>query len=528
MTADRPVGREAGLLVPLFSLPSSRSWGIGEIADIEPVAAWLAHARQSILQLLPINEMAPGQTSPYSAISAMAIDPLFISLHALEDFTALGGEDTLEADARRSLEAARASRAIDYGRVRALKHAALVAAFARFRDGEWRRRARRADELRDFIDEQRWWLDDYALFRALHAAQGERSWTGWVAPLRNREPDALAAARRDFADEILFRQYLQWIADRQWREARRRAGAVALFGDLPFMVDLDSADVWAQQPDFDLEGSVGVPPDAFSVTGQDWGLPPYRWDIVRKENFAWLAARARRAADLYDGYRIDHVVGFYRTYVRPLDGRPAYFTPADEPSQVALGEEVLRVFGATGARIIAEDLGTVPDFVRDSLERLGIPGYKVLRWERAWSVEGRPFHAPPSYPRVSVATTGTHDTEPLVVWWERASADDRRQIARILSVVRRAPGELDRAADFQTVRDVLLHTLFDAGSDILILPVQDVFGWRDRINEPATISERNWTFRLPWFTDRLEDAPEARERAAALWHLSERSDRGLT
>src|SRR6185312_1751449 len=131
-----------------------------------------------------------------------------------------------------------------------------------------------------------------------------------------------------------------------------------LFGDLPFMVDSDSADVWARQADFRLDASVGVPPDAFSATGQDWGMPVYRWDVMAAEDYRWLHERARRNADLYDGYRVDHLVGFYRTYGRPRDGGAPFFTPSDEAHQVALGETVLRIFGDAGAEIIAEDLGT--------------------------------------------------------------------------------------------------------------------------------------------------------------------------
>ena len=136
----------------------------------------------------------------------------------------------------------------------------------------------------------------------------------------------------------------------QWRQAREQAHGVALFGDLPFMVDGDSADVWARQDQFRLDVSLGAPPDAFSATGQDWGMPVYRWDVIARDDFRWLRERARRSADLFDGYRVDHLVGFYRTYGRPRDGGEPFFTPADEPEQVALGERVLAVFREAGAR----------------------------------------------------------------------------------------------------------------------------------------------------------------------------------
>src|SRR5688572_4154226 len=227
--------RRAGILVPLFSIPSSNSWGIGEIGDIPVFAKWLRAAGQGILQLLPINEMPPGERSPYSALSAMAIDPQFISLGQVEDFIALGGEPRLEPDVRARLDRARAARTVDYETVRELKQAALRRSFARFAETEWNGGTAREAALRQYIKDEAAWLDDYALFRALHARHDERSWLEWPAPLRDRDPAALAQARADLADDILYRQYLQWLAQGQWKAARETARGVVLFGDLPFM-----------------------------------------------------------------------------------------------------------------------------------------------------------------------------------------------------------------------------------------------------------------------------------------------------
>jgi 4-alpha-glucanotransferase len=522
--------RRSGILVPLFSLASTRSWGIGEIGDLHAMTAWLASARQRLLQLLPINEMPPGESSPYSALSAMAIDPQFISIAPLEDFDAIGGEAALETDLRGQLDALRFARKIEYGIVRPLKLAVLRRAFSHFRDREWSGGTRRGAAFRAFIQQESWWLDDYALFRALHAKFEERAWTDWPGPLRTREPGALDAARAELADDILFRQYLQWIAGDQWGSARDAAGEVALFGDLPFMVSGDSADVWARQDEFRLDASVGVPPDAFSETGQDWGLPVYRWDVLGERDFDWLRNRARRNADLYDGYRVDHLVGFYRTYFRPLDGATPQFTPADEGEQTRLGERVLGVFREPGAEIIAEDLGTVPDFVRESLARLRVPGYKVLRWERKWHDQGQPFRDPQDYAATSVATSGTHDTEPMVIWWENAPRDEREAVLAIPSVRERLSEE-DRgralaAADLpHPIHEALLEGLFASGSDLLILPIQDVFAWRDRINQPATVGDDNWTWRLPWPVDRIATEPRAMVVANQLREWAERHRR---
>jgi 4-alpha-glucanotransferase len=518
-----PGGRQrTGLLVPLFSAPSTASWGIGDLGDLAPLSAWLAGAGCRVLQLLPLNEMAPGQQSPYSALSAMAIDPVFIRLPEVEEFKAAGGERAMPCGARQALECVRRSRRLDYAAVRQLKHEALTEAFRRFHEAEWSRDSDRARAFREFVTRQAWWIEDYALFRAIHAHDGERPWTEWPDALRRRDPPAIDRVRRDLARDVIFYQYLQWLASLQWREARSAAArhGVALFGDLPFMVDCDSADVWARQQQFRLDVSLGAPPDAFSAAGQNWGMPVYRWEAFAADDFRWLRDRARRAADLYDGLRVDHLVGFYRTFGRPRDGGEPFFTPEDEAEQVALGERVMAIFREPGAEIIAEDLGTVPDYVRDSLDRIGMPGFRVLRWERFWHREGQPFRDPLDYPAASVATTGTHDTEPMAAWWDGTKADERRKIAEIPSVQRLDAG-IDRPFD-ASVRDVLLEVMFASGSGLVLLPIQDVFGWRDRINEPAKVGDQNWTFQLPWPSDRLIDMPEAAERQQFLRTLSER------
>ena len=518
--------RRAGLLIPLFSCPSTASWGIGDIGDVERLTAWMAAAGQRVLQLLPLNEMAPGQQSPYSAISAMAIDPIFISVPLVAEFVALGGEASLTAEERESLAAVRRAPRIAFHAVRQLKQRALRASFERFLEKEWRSGSARDRALQAYVNEQAWWLEDYGLFRALHAREGERPWREWPEALQRREPPAIDRARRELADEVLFQQYLQWIAGTQWQEARAHAHGVALFGDLPFMVDTDSADVWVRQHQFRLDLSVGAPPDAFSATGQDWGMPVYQWSALAAEDYRWLRERARRSADLFDGYRVDHLVGFYRTYGRAKNGGEGFFTPADESAQRALGETVLDMFRAAGAEIIAEDLGTVPDFVRASLARMAIPGYCVFRWERHWHDEGRPFRDPSHYPPLSVAASGTHDTEPVAVWWDNAGEMERRQVSELPSVQRVTAGaDLTHRRFDATVRDTLLEILFAAASDLLLVPIQDAFGWRDRINEPATVGDVNWTYRLPWLVDTLDGVAEARERKEALAAWSQRYGR---
>ena len=189
--SERHRSRRAGVLVPLFSIPTADSWGIGEIADLPAFASWVRRSGLSAVQLLPINEMAEGQSSPYSALSAMAIDPIFIAIRDLPEFVA-AGEDALTIEQREVLDEVRRAGAVRYGEVRALKIAVLRDAFARFVEGEWRTGGPRAEGMRRYVERERWWLADYALFRALHAEYDRRYWIEWPDGIRQRDPGVAA------------------------------------------------------------------------------------------------------------------------------------------------------------------------------------------------------------------------------------------------------------------------------------------------------------------------------------------------
>jgi 4-alpha-glucanotransferase len=516
-------GRHAGIMIPLFSFPSKASWGIGEIPDLAPLSRWLDAAGLDFVQLLPVNEMQEGQSSPYSALSAMAIDPIFLALREVEDFAQSGGERALASADRVALDRVRSSTSVDHETIRAVKSKALRTAFAAFHTHHYSAGSARSARARDFDgfrERESWWLADYALFRALHEENRSRYWTEWEPGVRDRETAALQRARERLAQQMLYFEYLQWVADEQWQRARRECRRVGIFGDFPFMVSGHSADVWTRQDEFRLDVSVGVPPDAFSETGQDWGLPAYRWDVIEKRGDEWLRDRTHRCAELYDGYRIDHLVGFFRTFIREKDGTRR-FGPAEEAAQRAQGERLLKLFASQGSRILAEDLGTVPDFVRESMRRLGVPGTKVFRWEREWDVDGRPFRDPAAYPALSVATTGTHDTDTMAEWWDNADDAERCQVAQIPLL--RKWGFSPSVPYSNRTRDLLIKAIFHAGSDLIILPMQDVFGWRDRINTPASVGKQNWSWRLPWAVDDLVAEPAAIERARFLLPLSVRS-----
>jgi 4-alpha-glucanotransferase len=216
---------------------------------------------------------------------------------------------------------------------------------------------------------------------------------------------------------------------------------------------------------------------------------------MREQNFAWMRNRARRYATLYDGYRIDHLVGLYRTYVRPIDkAEPAFFHPANEAAQLELGEELAGILrgpgnGDAATEVFAEDLGSIPPFVRESMARLDLPGLRVLRWQKHWDRDGQPPIDPAEFPERSVATTGTHDIEPLAATPEGAT---------------------------DASREAVLQSLLSAGSVLTLIPLQDVFGWTDRINTPAVVDSVNWTWRLPWPVDTWLTREESVARADQL------------
>jgi 4-alpha-glucanotransferase len=519
------MSRHAGLLIPLFSIPSARSWGMGELPDLATLGDWAAGAGFDRLMILPLGTAPAGETSPYSSISTMAIDPMYVAMDEVEDFVRAGGRPALPAAASEALVRAQQADRIRYDDLRRAKREALEIAFGQFLKDDWEHLTTRAAALAAYISRERWWLDDYAIFQAATAANPGVPWPEWSDGLAERDPQALDRARRRWARPVLREQYWQWIAESQWQRTRARLGArgVTVFGDMPFGTGAGSPEVWARPREFMLEVSTGVPPDAFSATGQDWKLPTYRWDAIRATGYAWFRARTRRSAALFDGIRVDHLVGLYRTYGKPPLGE-AFFNPEGEAAQTAQGEQLLAILRESGLTVLAEDLGTVPDFVRASMARLGVPGTKVLRWERAWREWHRGFIDPATFPSVSVTMTGTHDNEPLAAWWDSAGADDRAALLS-LPLVRARAGEDIAQPWSETLRDALLELALRSGSDELFLPIQDLFGWRDRINTPATVGDQNWTWRLPWRVDALASHPLAQERGQALAGLAARAER---
>ena len=503
--------RSAGILIPLFSIRTRDDLGRGEILGLAPMIDFALSMGHRVIQLLPLDETGPDDLSPYSAMSVMAIDPTYISLSGLP-----GVGRVVMARAR---EPVGRGRFVERPIIRREKFPLLERAYraVRARGGPDERA-----QLDAFIQANSYWIHDHALFRALKDRFNWASWETWPAEIAHRDPAALELARRDLADPIEMYSYWQYIAHRQMSEMREYARSRGAFigGDLAFSPCHDSAEVWANQDEFDLSRTVGAPPDGFNPKGQRWGLPLPNWSAMRAQGFKVLRARARHASTLYDLLRIDHVVGLYRTFNFGSElAEPGVFTPANEDDELRQGEEVIHAIkeeaGAT--ELIAEDLGTVPPWVRASLTRLGVAGYKVMQWERDWGHGNEPFISPTAYPELSLATTGTHDTEPLTIWWRAQPIDVREKLVRGLGLEGKVNPRrmLEEAARF-----AILNSLYAAPSKLVIVPIQDLFGWSAQINRPGTISAWNWTYRIPLTLERMRRSRAIQEDVVRLREIA--------
>jgi 4-alpha-glucanotransferase len=515
--------RLAGCTIPLFSIRSERDWGIGQITDLPACASWVERAGHRLLQILPAYELADGETSPYGARTSFGLDPIYIGIEAVEDLDPAALDAALGVDGRRELARLRALPMVDYVAVRALKRRVLARAFERFYEREWVRNTSRAEALRAFLRREATWCDDLALYVALRGSHDGWGWESWPAGERDRDSRTLGAARERLERAVLEHQYLQWIAHVQWDRARgeTRGIGVELMGDVPFIVGGESADVWARATQFRRDRSLGAPPDAFAPDGQDWGLPSYDWDAMEADDLAWHRARTRHAARLYDRFRLDHVVGYFRQWVRPRgpNGAPGLgrFDPEGEEAQRARGERVLTTIlaEAAPAKVIAEDLGMIPPFVRDEMRKLGLPGYRVLPWEKD---DEHGYRDPKRYPAVSVASWSTHDTAPITSWWDELPAHDRAGLGRVCGFDASAP-EPDRVlAQFRV--------LFGAASQLTLILAPELLGEHRRINTPGTVGAANWTYRLPATMDDLSRDGAISARFDAIRTLVHEAGRG--
>lgn len=513
-------GRLSGILLPLFSLRSRTDFGIGDFGALDGFFQWMASARQKMLMVLPLLPTAPGDSSPYSTRSAFGLNTLFIDLNQVQEFKEVGGVESLSADERKMLDEARKSARIRYELVFPLKGAAFRRAFDRFEAEHWTKKTQRALAFEQWRQSEGIWLESFALYTAISESQGRKPWWEWPEALHHRHQEALSLEKQRLSREILFHTWLQWLAHDQWNRAREQAKArgVLLCGDEPFIIGQDSVDCWANPETLRRDARLGVPPDDFSATGQDWGLPYFDFKAMEKYDYSWLRFRAKKAASYYDLRRVDHAVGYFRQWIRDEKTPTGRFIPESEEEHKQLGRRNFEILGAEAA-VVAEDLGVIPDFVRQILAELQLPGYRVMRWERDENV----YRDPKKFPVKSLVTTGTHDTDTLAEWWESETDAARLSISKVYPEFKEL--QPPQKSFTPRIHEALIAAALNASSDLCVLPWQDVFGTRDRINLPGSMQDANWSYRIEPTVEELTSRQDTRERAEWLAKLTAASNR---
>jgi 4-alpha-glucanotransferase len=375
---------------------------------------------------------------------------------------------------------------VDYAAARAYKYPLLRAAWRHF-DAE----APAADKKRltAFVKAEASWLEDFALYTALKDAAAGKAWSDWDTDLVKRKPAALTKARQAHADEIAFHQFCQWVFDWQWQAIRQYANerGVKVMGDIPIFVAYDSADVWANQELFSLDSKgkptviAGVPPDYFSKTGQRWGNPLYKWDVLAKSGYAWWVARFQKSFALYDLIRIDHFRGFDAYWEIPATEETAVKGKWRPGPGAALFKAVEKAIGGS-LPIVAEDLGEITPAVEALRDDLGFPGMKILQF--AFDTPANPF-LPHNYRSNCVVYTGTHDNDTTQGWFAQLDEDAVTAV------------QLYLGRDGHDIAWDLIRTAMGSVADTAIIPMQDVLnlGTAARMNLPGE-AEGNWKWRM--------------------------------
>jgi 4-alpha-glucanotransferase len=492
--------RASGLLLHVTSLPSP--YGIG---DVGPAAlAWIDRlhaAGQRWWQALPLGPTGYGN-SPYQALSSFAGNGLILSPDWLIE------DGLLEAGA--VLGRSRPNGAIDYDAVTPFKHGLLAKAWSRFRAGA---RADLRPEYERFRNEQAFWLDDYALFRALKAAFGGAYYLEWPAELVRREPAVLDRARRERRDEIDQVSFAQFLLFRQGERLKAHAQRrnVRLIGDLPFFVSPDSSDVWAHPELFLLDEQrrprfvAGVPPDYFSAQGQLWGNPVYDWEALRADGYRWCISRLRSLLAHVDVIRLDHFRAFAAAWHVPAGAPTAQSGKWVRGPGADFFQAAERELGALP--FIVEDLGVITPDVSALRDQFHLPGTRVLQF----AFDGHPDnpYLPENYAANSVVYTGTHDNPTTRGWFEELPGDQRWNLSRYAQL----PDGGGSAAP------ALMDLAWRSRAALSIAPLQDVLGLGSaaRMNVPGR-ADGNWRWRAT--EDMLSDP--AFDRLAALTDSSGR------
>jgi 4-alpha-glucanotransferase len=462
-----------GFVIPLFSLHSKESSGIGEYPDLIPVMKWMKKLGYDIIQLLPLNDTG-NNSSPYSALTAFGLNPIHLGLSRLPGAKKL----RIKKSAR-----------IDYESLFKKREAFLRAWYAKT--------GIKLVGTKKFaaFKKKHPWLTSFALFKTLKEKHNWSAHEEWdEKPTKELE--------RTFKDEINYHSVIQYYCFEQMHQVKKVAEKLGmhLLGDIPILLGRESADVWANPHLFRSEFNAGVPPDIFAKDGQNWRLPIYNWKQMKKDNYQWWKTRLNVASLFYDIYRIDHILGFYRIWAIPknLRGRKGFYTPETPKEWLKQGREILTMMINHKKMFpVGEDLGFIPDEINASLRKLGIPGWKVARWERAFAEDGS-FTPPSAFPPASITCFSTHDTTSLGQWWIQ-EPKEAADFAKLLQVPYKAP--LSTSDRINILR--LCHT---SGSLFHINMLQDYLSLipsftyenieDERVNMPSTENTFNWSIRF--------------------------------
>ena len=468
--------RAAGILLPVFSLPSP--YGIGTLGhEAYKFADFLAASGQSVWQILPLGPTSCGD-SPYQSFSSFAGNPYFIDIEMLIDDGLITEEEAAECDFGSD------RRYIDYGKLYQNR-------FSLLKKAQERGYERDSEKISAFIEENKSWLPDYALFMALKRHFGMKQWTEWDdAGAKQRRPSALKKYRSLLKDDIELFVYIQFLFYRQWKSLKKYVNSlgISIIGDIPIYVALDSADCWADSSQFLLDADgrpisvSGVPPDYFNADGQLWGNPLYRWDKMKKNGFRWWMKRIEGAAELYDIIRIDHFRGLESYWAVPYGEKTAVNGQWLKGPGAAFVKKLRETF--PGLQFIAEDLGYLTPEVIQLVEASGFPGMKIL--EFAFDSDGENPYLPHNYNKNCVCYTGTHDNPPAALWFGEIEEKTLLSAEKYLRL------DEKEGYNWGLIRGGMAST-----ADLFIAQMQDYLNLcrGHRINTPGT-GEGNWRWRM--------------------------------
>ncbi|MDY7031151.1 MAG: 4-alpha-glucanotransferase [Thermodesulfobacteriota bacterium] len=472
--------RGSGVLLHVPSLHSR--FGIG---DLGPQAFrfvdFLVDAKQSFWQILPLNPIEPAYgSSPYHSISAFACSSLFISPELLLQDGLLNDEDIM------SYPVFSYDR-IDYAAVISSKRELFFMAYQNFK-----KRTEKYD-YRKFCQENSVWLDDYSLFAALKSHYNGKTWSDWPPELRDRENEALESAATEFHDRIDFEKFLQYIFFTQWFSLKQYCGerGIQIIGDMPIYVQYDSVDLWTHPEVFKLNEAkkpyavAGVPPDYFSKTGQLWGNPLYRWDVLKDTGYRWWVQRTKHALKLFDMVRIDHFRGLVGYWEIPAGEKTAMNGKWIEAPAEDFLMTLLRKFPYLP--VIAEDLGVITPDVREIMSRFELPGMKILLFAFGDDLSTNPY-IPHNLAKNCIVYPGTHDNNTVKGWFENEAAPEEKE--RLFQYLGREVSNEDISWEF--IRMAMMSV-----ANLAVTSMQDILnlGEEARMNRPAT-TQGNWQWRL--------------------------------